>query len=252
MLDPPYLPGIYALGEEHFHGHDPKGSMLLMLGEWFDDFHEWHLVPDPEGGGQRVCLWDTIQGERLATEEQKREIFRQASRILTLYFDDDDFRHIYPWHHAAGDFIVRTRSGRTDVRLTTARRYEPIMAFPSRDKIHAPVALVTFFLHLGLRMRLDKREGTGEVIWAAEDVLPCVIGGFLQGMEMKEGQGGGLFKGGEIAALLKSFTGDEMMGLMNPLMDHYEREDPADFAMIRRNLSRHAEELHRALQDFPG
>ena len=55
------------------------------------------------------------------------EVYRQAAFILTLYYDVETFEQIFPWHHAAGDFVVKADEGAVDVRLVTARQYAPMI-----------------------------------------------------------------------------------------------------------------------------
>ena len=38
-----------------------------------------------------------------------------------------------------------------------------------------------FMVHLTLRMRLDRRDGIGAVVWAADSALPATIDGFYSG-----------------------------------------------------------------------
>ena len=250
----PYLPKVFSLGEVPCRSREGTETfMTLSLAEWFEDHHEWHFAEDDKEKGQRIRVWDLKRGCRFLSEKSKYDLFRQASRILTLYYDTRDFRQIYPWHHAAGDFTVKSEGGRTEVRLTTARRYEPVMAFPDDAATGPLVALTNFFLNLTIKMRIDKIDGTGDVFWAGEDILPAVIKGFFQGIGKKEAKGTThLGKGADFPALLKSFNRDEIEGLIMPLLDLYSKEDPADFSVIRENLSDHASQLFRALRDFHG
>ncbi len=136
--DLPYLPNPYLF--------DNLSSISFLLEEWFEGYHEFHITID-EKGGQRLKLWEFGRGYTYLTTGQGFEICKQASKILTLYYDFADFNHIYPWHHAAGDFVVRIENEKVDVRLITARRYEPLMNF-DKDTVNPLFALFYFFLHL--------------------------------------------------------------------------------------------------------
>jgi len=84
--------------------------------------------------------------------------------ILTLY----KYEHLPPhpsWHHAAG-ISCKEHWGVVDVRLTTARGYEPLVIFIEDQDINPVMALLYFFLDLTVRMRLDRWEGVGEIVWA--------------------------------------------------------------------------------------
>ena len=51
-------------------------------------------------------------------------VYREAARILTLYYDVGSGAAIGPWHHAAGDFVARVSpDGRVAVRCITVRGY---------------------------------------------------------------------------------------------------------------------------------
>ncbi|RKX57917.1 MAG: hypothetical protein DRP28_05870, partial [Thermodesulfobacteriota bacterium] len=114
----PYLPVPYFQGDTRVHSDHGDESLTMSLTEWFEDYHEWHLSMDEKGGKQRICIWDLQRGLCFASKEEGFEIFRQISKVLTLYYDTRDFNQIYPWHHAAGDFIVRRKDGIIDVKLT--------------------------------------------------------------------------------------------------------------------------------------
>ena len=109
-LQPAYLPELYDskkivwqtdAGSEEFH---------MMLVEWLEGYHEWHLSIEPGSGTQKVMLWDYSKGFRFLSKTESFELLRQAAHILTCYYDQSTFCQIYPWHHGAGDF-VRSRDG---------------------------------------------------------------------------------------------------------------------------------------------
>lgn len=93
------------------------------------------------------------------------------------------FSQIFPWHHAAGDFVVRFRDPGLDVRLVTVRDFRPMFDAGATE---APrwflEALLLFFLNLTIRMRLDRLDGVGDLVWADQWVLLAAIEGFFQGL----------------------------------------------------------------------
>jgi hypothetical protein len=206
--------------------------------------------PDPG-----LIIWDNIRGHRPASAQEVREIFRQASRILARYYDKRTFCRITPWHHAAGDFIVRVRpGGNVEVRLTTARSYEPLPFLKDSENLNPMIPLVYFFLDVTVRMRLDRLDGVGELVWAPSMVIPYVLEGLFQGLGENDTAPGRNTGGlGDLQALLRSFKEAELAKLFDPLLDFYEKEDPAPaFSLIRHHLKAHAQEIHQALQAFPG
>ena len=248
----PYLPNVYLEREVKCQAGNRKHETLsMLLSEWFEEYHEWHLSIDENDNNQKLCIWDLRQGHRYASEKESYEIFRQASRILTLYYDTLSYKQIYPWHHAAGDFIVKTRDRSVDVRLTTVREYQSIMNYFSEETANPMIAIVYFFLNLTIRMRLDKLDGVGETVWAGDFSVDAATKGFFEALRLMKGEG--RFKFGQIddlLSLLQSINEDELERLLQPLLDLYEEDDPADLFVILANSKSHVNLLYRALQDF--
>ena len=99
--DFPFLPRTYFEGEAFLP------SMLMFLGDWLQRYHEFHLSLDNRDGSQKLVLWDTERNPCHLSRPQAWQIYSQAARILTLYYDLETFEQIFPWHHAAGDFVVK-------------------------------------------------------------------------------------------------------------------------------------------------
>ncbi len=238
-----YLPNVYLIGEVK--------SQLMLLAEWFEDYHEWHFSFDEKDKKQKIIIWDMKRGNRFASKGESLEIFRQATKILTLYYDTRDFKQIYPWHHAAGDFIVSTKNNRINVSLTTARRYESIMDSFSDGTENPMIAIVFFFLNLTIKMRLDKLDGVGETVWSGDFYVDAIIGGFFEALRIMEREG--RYKLGQVndlLLLLKTFSKEELEGLFQSLFFLYQENDSADFFVIQANLHKHVRSLYQAIQEF--
>jgi len=248
----PYLPDVCFKGEMEFDAGNGKHETLsMLLSEWFEDYHEWHLSIDKNDNNQKICIWDLQNGNRYASKEEAFEIFRQASKILTLYYDTKDFNQIYPWHHAAGDFIVKTRDSSVDVRLTTVRRFQSIMNYVSEETAKPMTAIVYFFLNLTIRMRLDKLNGVGETVWAGDFCVNATTEGFFDAIRIMESEGRNyLGRPKDLLSLLKSFGEEEIRGLFHPLHDWYQEGDPTEFRVIQANLRSHVNLLYHVLQDL--
>jgi hypothetical protein len=248
----PYLPKVYEKGDVICQdGHQSHETLTLMLSEWFEGYHEWHLSMDEAHNRQKVCIWDLENGHRYASEEEAFEIFRQAARILTLYYDVHSFNQIHPWHHAAGDFIVKAGVDGIHVNLTTARDYRSIMDFFSKDAVDPLIAMVYFFLNLTIRMRLDRLNGVGETVWAGDFSLYAAVKGFFEGLRMMEEEG--TVKPGQIVellSLLQSLNEDELERLLEPLLDFHQEESPVDLSVIQANIKSHTTLLCQTLQGF--
>ena len=222
-----------------------------MLGQWFEDFHEWHLHRG-ENGEAHLVIWDFRKGYRRAEASEAFEIYKQAARILTLYYNMKSTHQIYPWLHAAGDFIVKSDNGAVEVRLTTARGYEPLMIFLEQQELNHVMALVSFFLNLTIRMRLDRWEGVGEVAWAGDVCVGATVAGFFEALRIIEAEGKDeLGRATDFLSLLKSFRADELRRLAVPLLELYRREDMEALAAVKKGLDDHCSTLVSALQDLP-
>ena len=246
-----YLPRTYYKEEVPCHSGKSTESLSMMLSEWFEDYHEWHFSEDIDAGGHKICIWDSLHGSRFASPEQSFSILKQIARILTFYYEPDTFRQIYPWHHAAGDFIVKIAGDRVDVKLTTARKYESFMDDFSTEKANPVIAILYFFMNLTIRIRLDRLDGVGEMYWAEEFSVVAATSGFFDAVNRMVSAGRlPMDHGKDLLFLLKSFTLEELKKLFDSLLVLYHQEDPVEFEMIRMNLKSHVALLHRTLQEF--
>jgi len=234
----PYLPEVFFGGTHN--------SMFFLLEDWLEGYHEFHITRDEEGE-KRLKLWEFGKGYSYISPEQSFELYKQASKILTLYYDLKDFREIYPWHHAAGDFVVKIDGEKIDVRLSTVRRYEPLLDYT--QKITPLLALFYFFVNLSIRMRLDRIDGVGEVIWSDDPCIKATITGFFEALKIKEDLDGYPGLAGEFSGLVKSFRKDELTDTLKPIIDMYQGSE--DLPVIANNLEEHVEALCVTLETLP-
>lgn len=181
-----YLPAVYAFGV----GAAPAGgkSLPMFLGEWLEGFSEFHLSYDLKTRRNRILVWDYDHGFFFLSSKQTVDLFRRAAKILTGYLNLDTFEHLISWHHAAGDFVVKLEDGRMKVRLISARRYFKL--FRSLEGVEKGMpfllkGLLIFFLHLSIRIRLDRLDGTGPVVWLGKNVLKGAVKGFFEALAKK-------------------------------------------------------------------
>ncbi len=175
-----FLPAVYHMGEGlHPPGH-PDTKLLFVMAQWLEGYHEWHFHRAEGQDAYALCIWDLQAGYRYASRQERFEIFRQAAKILTLYYDIASSCRIHPWSHAAGDFVVKGTGAGLDVKLSSARDYGPLLGLDGPEKLDPVIAIIYFFLDLTIGMRLDRCEGTGEVVWAEEQDLAATISGFLR------------------------------------------------------------------------
>lgn len=241
-----YLPGIAAAAEIPFGG----STAVVMLSEWFQDHHEWHLHEDEQNGSQRILLWDQVKGDRCLSQTEALQVYRQCANILTSYFNFNDFRQIHPWRHAAGDFVVRALGGAVGVRLTTARDYQSVLDFGEGKKA-AYTALVYFFLGLSVNMRLDRRNGVNDILWADAVFLPAVIEGFFEALRARSHAYLPILGPiGDLYSLTKDLSSEDLRRLLDALLEPYFGDDPDALEVIQDHMESHARELYAAVQRY--
>ncbi len=237
-----HLPQVHIFEQINFpQGHGSE-FFTFVLTDWLDGFYEWHIAPAKGGKNQEIIIWDSMEGHRVAEEKVSAEIFRQIARILTLYYNPHTFDQVLSWHNAAGDFVVKDSGPNTEVKLTTVRKYGPLLNYPRDNSFNPGIPLVYFFMDLMLRIRLDRLEGTGQPVWADKTFLYYAFRGFLEGFKTITGQGKYLgIKPDELLQLLKSFSVPELRNLMSPLISLHE--DQSDLGLIKKHLNTHVKEL---------
>jgi hypothetical protein len=159
------------------------------LAEWFGGYHEFHLSASLAGRAPLMQLWHPRHGRQPLEVAQALAIQRRAAFILTYYYDPHSFAQIFPWHHAAGDFVARLHGGRLRVRLVTARQYAPMIHMEEAGPEARHEALLLFLLNLTLRNRLDRFDGVGAVAWAGEATLAATLEGFWEALDQKRAAG---------------------------------------------------------------
>ena len=237
--DFPFLPRTYFQGEAFLP------SMLMFLADWFQGYHEFHLSMD-EDGSRKLVLWDNEKNHCYLSRPQVRRVYSQAARILTLYYDVETFEQIFPWHHAAGDFVVKTQKKSLVVRLVTARQYAPMLE--RSEGVSAHEALLFFLLNLSVRMRLDRLDGVGAVAWADDECVDATLEGFVEGLRIKQGKGSINERFvNEFLQYLQSLAKEDLSHRFHTLIDACDQAAP-DIPVIRCHLESHISKFHLALE----
>lgn len=247
-----FTPEVYFLGEVNVQAEKEEHLVIVMfMGEWLDGYHEFHLSVEPESGKTGTILWDLNRGYQYLSRDTTAEIFRQAALILTSYYDTKAFAEVYPWHHAAGDFVVKYSEGDVDVKLITLRQYAPRMVFPEHSFRHRLMALKLFLANLTVRMRLDRLDGVGEIVWAGDYAVEGAISGFIEGMKAQ------VASGMCDDMLLRQFVEEtqrmspaEVAEIFQMVTESYDEEAP-DSPVILDHLVDHIFEVYRMFQGLP-
>jgi hypothetical protein len=239
------LPRVFSLGHLPWRAGGNTLNISLMVGEWFAGFHEWHIELNTTDGIQKIRLWDSAGRHRYLTETEAFGVIQQAAAILTRCYDPASGRQLWPWHHAAGDFIVSAGETGLLVKLITARSFLPIFTFAD-GKVDIVTCLVGFFLLMSLRLRLDREKGVGQIIWLDDFTVRAAVCGFFSGLQGHEAAG--RLEAGFISdflTTLRSFTADDLQQLTQPLLAFFDEE--ADLAMVHKQLPSHCRVLQDAL-----
>jgi len=246
-----FLPEIYGIRKMTCNTAQGKTvAMVMLAAQWFEDYHEWHMVMDPIDGRQKIKIWDLKRGPRYVSTTEASIIIEECSKILTLYYDFGDFSHIGLWHHAAGDFIVNAqRNGKLNVRLTTVRKYEPQLATKDAGPM---IAVIYFFLDTTVKMRLDRLDGVGETVWLDDFAVTAAVKGIFEGLRTRKTKGDGVagVPVDDLLTLMQSFDAPELKRVFEPLLAHYTAQDSNDMDLISARIAGHISFLRQALQDF--
>jgi len=245
-----FLPEVFGFGEVASTG-DRK--ILMFLGQWFEGYKEFHVSRDPSDNRNKILVWDDTRGCYYLSLKQSAELYRQAARILTYYYNIESFEQIFPWHHGAGDFVVKNGKADLDLKLISARGYAPLFTNPNqlkngeKDTELILQALLIFFLNLSIRMRLDRYDGVGDIVWAAGPVVQSTLDGFFDGLALKP----------SVASMPDSLdncfryylsvcTQADLYELSQAAIKTFHRRAP-EVRVVKQHLKEHVEELSRVI-----
>jgi hypothetical protein len=234
-----HIPEVYFLAE------NADKSMGLFLGEWLKDFHEFHLSSANQN--QTLVLWENGRSRELSVD-QSLQIYERAAAILTDFYDIHDCSEIYPWHHAAGDFVAQPRPD-PSVKLITVRQYAPRLLLDSDTGDPRSLGLLLFFANLTIRMRLDRVDGVGDMVWANENYLSAAVKGFLDSMESKSINNNlcaGVFAAFRTHA--KDFGPVEWAELFQDMLSSYDSSAP-DIPLIIENCADHVWSVYKIVHE---
>ena len=236
-----YLPRGYGYGEVIL----AKGlAVKLFLGEWFDDFHEFHISLDPRDRKYKIRVWHGHAAPEFLTPAETLELYRQVALILTGCYDPDSFEQVFPWHHAAGDFIVNRSNGPLQARLITVRQYGALLESPDKDENTLLEAMLFFLVNLSIRTRLDRLDGVSDVVWAGLPAVEGTVRGFMDGLSEKIPRRDLQFK-----EFFASVSLVELREICEAVADSYHPSAP-ELPVVRENLTAHAGEVFASLMAF--
>ena len=246
-----FLPEVYGSGEVEYRG-DRK--IRLFLGHWFEGYSEFHVSRDPSDKKNKILVWEDRRIRFYLSLEQSADLYRQAARILTYYYNVGSFEQIFSWHHGAGDFVVKIDNAALDLKLISVRGYAPIFANSGQvengeeDVELILQALLIFFLNLSVRMRLDRYNGVGDIVWADGLAVKSTLDGFFEGLALKA----------PVASMPDSLdkcfryylsvcTEADLSELCETVVKTFHRRSP-EVRVVKQHLKEHVEELNRVIR----
>ncbi len=239
-----FLPKVYLKGEMAIH--NGKQSIGIVMAEWLDGYDEFHLS-HAANGKSGIVVWDQKKGAWFLPDDRIMELYTKAAEVLTCYYNIDTFEQIFPWHHAAGDFILKSKNDELTVKLVTVRQYAAMLDFDDwnhrSDEIRME-ALLLFLLNLSIRMRLDRIDGVGDIAWADDTAVEGVLKGFFSGLALKSAANQiteSFIR--QFHEYLASQTESDLYELATAIISAYHPQAP-DIPVIQRNLDSHIRVLY--------
>lgn len=230
MVSPPFIPQVYAIDKIQL---EDGREIPMFSGQWFDGYHEFHLSENSDGN-MGLVVWDTDKGNYFLSEDQTLSLYRQAAKILTLYYNPDTFEQIFPWHHAAGDFVVKCDDAhQIDVKLITVRQYISPMECEENDTEAVMGGLLAFLINLSVRMRLDRADGVGDIVWADDVALTGTVQGFSDALKLKPSYPEKAFRN-----YLESWSKEDVSEMAEAIIGSYHPQSP-EIPVIRQHLPPH-------------
>ncbi len=222
----------------------------MFLADWFDGYHEFHLTVADGKQDPSIVVWDGADPPCLISEEQSASLYRQASMILTACYDPVSTEQIFPWHHAAGDFVARVKGDAVDVKLITVRGYASMFGEETETADERALLdnLVVFFIHLSVRMRLDRIDGVSQIAWAPDTCVAPIVDGFFKGLDLT-GRLSGLPDA--FPSLFQAYFGhhgkERIVKMARQLLNSAFGRQREETQIIDSELERHVQDLCRCI-----
>ena len=249
-----FIPEVYARGSDMIQTGSVETRMFLA--EWFEGFNEFHLSLDPSDGIYKIAVWDNNHGNFFLTNPQTMHLYRQAAKILTYYYNIETFEQIYSWHHAAGDFVIKCQEEDVEVKLVTVRQYRSMFRQNFHLEHEQPdgeiilEALLVFFFYMAIKMRIDRLDGVGEMVWSENAALVEILNGFFEGLALKPSDD--VFAEPLAHCFRRHLLGcspADFLELNHAIVHVYPSQAP-EIPVIRLHLGKHIEDLYSTVRQL--
>ncbi|GAB6143893.1 hypothetical protein [Desulfocicer niacini] len=241
------LPAVFAQTRLSFNGK----MVGFFLTHWFVGYQEFH-VTDSREDPLPIALWQSDGTQITMAKTHHFELYSNAAQILSSFYNPITFEQIFPWHHAAGDFIAREINGTMDAKLITVRGYSALFDIDKppekRNMEDIFQGLLLFLLNLSLRMRIDRIDGTGRYHFLPADTVHATLTGFFRALADKtvNGHSQEALQTKFTQFLLQFDTGDFKHILTLILNAHPQPE--MEGKLIQKNLDSHVESLYHTME----
>jgi len=243
-----YIPELFIHGSVFWNNK----RVSIMEEEWFENYHEFHLSMD-QNNEKAIIVWDPASGNRILPKCQEQELYRQAAKILTFFYHPLTLSKINSWHHAAGDFVLKNEGNRLDVKLITVRSYgSPFTGEELVGDIGSKLdALFVFFVNLTIRMRLDRKDGTGDFAWSGDAAVSGIVRGFFEGMAAWKNKGEqACFWTDSFMYYLSRQKKEDLKCIARDIISSYHPDAP-DTMVAMQNLGEHINSLDGEINRLP-
>jgi hypothetical protein len=249
-----FIPKVYAQGNV-FTKMD-QVETRMFLGEWFEGFNEFHISLDPDDKKYKIIVWDHVHGNFFLTTQQTMDLYRQAAKILTYYYNVLTFEQIFSWHHAAGDFVLKCQEDDIELKLVTVRQYRSMYENTIVSESVEPdselilEALLVFFLNMAIKMRIDRLDGVGEIVWSDDVALKGILKGFFEALALNP-----------LISVFAEPLNDcfrqhilscgwaDFFDLNHAIVHTYPSQAP-EVPVIRQHLEKHVEDLYNSIRQL--
>ncbi len=248
------IPRVFGMGSINMK----KGCAAFFMAEWFNDFNEFHITsPTGSSGsynGNTIGLWKSNGTIVKIFSPDYFMIYEKISEILTEFYNPVSFEQIFPWHHAAGDFVIKKKEHGFEVRLITVRNYDVLFGTDPDSENKAEhrdndllQGLLFFLLNLSLRMRIDRIDGTGEYFFLDSEIIFFVLRGFTTALSKKYLPG--IFQTNITEffwEFARQFSVDNLHEMLAMIVNSYNKNAP-DTVLVKKNLHEHCKILFKKI-----
>ncbi|MBU4388570.1 MAG: hypothetical protein KKH84_09235 [Proteobacteria bacterium] len=252
-----FIPTAYNIGEIHLKN---KGlDIIMFLGEWFEGFNEFHLSQDKTDSSIKIVVWDHEKGNFFLSADETLELYSQVAMILTCYYNAETFEQIFPWHHAAGDFVIKLQKNKMEIRLITVRQYAPMFKNTNENELegqntnsaaYLPLeAMLVFFLNISIRNRLDRLDGIGEIVWSDNIAVEGTLKGFLKGLSKISSNKLTNTIAVNFINYISCFAKTDLLEISNSIVNTYNPMAP-EISVIRQNLINHVDIVFSTIKNL--